>query len=154
MNEYIAKPIKEKELFGLIARLTGIDGNRMDAKKGTAAAPTVPYQLIDLQYMQGISDGNREYERTVTKQFMEIIPVHLDAMDSSLGKKDLAQLRRTAHAMRTDVAIMGLLARMESFLNTLEYEPFDEHKFQKAVLSVKAICATALPEVQRFYASL
>jgi hypothetical protein len=49
---------------------------------------------------------------------------------------------------------MGLLERMEPFLDTLEYETFEEHKFQKAVLSVKTICMTALPEVHQFYASL
>jgi hypothetical protein len=104
--------------------------------------------------MRGISDGDKEYERTVTEQFMEVIPVDLNTLESALGNMDLITLRRTAHAMRTDVAIMGLLERMEPFLDTLEYETFEEHKFQKAVLSVKAICMTALPEVHQFYASL
>jgi len=174
MNEYIAKPIKEKELFRLIARLTGIDGNRTDATH-TPAAPhvtattpftsTIPetastpetaavYQLIDLQYMRGISDGDKDYERTVTEQFLEVIPIDLNALESALENADLITLRRTAHAMRTDVAIMGLLARMQPFLDTLEHETFDEHKFQKAVLSVKTIYMNALPEVRQFYASL
>jgi signal transduction histidine kinase/DNA-binding response OmpR family regulator len=154
MNEYIAKPIKHTELFGLIARLTGMEGNHTDEKKETIGATAAPYQLIDLQYMRGISDGDKDYERTVTEQFLEIIPVDLDALESALGNMDLALLRRTAHAMRTDVAIMGLFERMEPFLDTLEYETFDEHKFQKAVLSVKTICLTALPEVRQFYSTL
>jgi CheY-like chemotaxis protein len=154
MNEYIAKPIKDKELFGLIARLTGMEGGQTGVKKGTITATAAAPQLIDLQYMRGISDGDKDYERTVTEQFMEVIPVDLNTLESALGNMDLITLRRTAHAMRTDVAIMGLLERMEPFLDTLEYETFDEHKFQKAVLSVKTICMTALPEVHRFYASL
>jgi signal transduction histidine kinase/AmiR/NasT family two-component response regulator len=154
MNEYIAKPIKENELFGLIAMITGMEGNRTDVKKGTTGATAAGYQLIDLHYMRGISDGDKNYERTVTEQFMEVIPVDLDALESGLGNMDLVLLRRTAHAMRTDLAIMGLLERMEPFLDTLEHETFDEHKFQKAVLSVKTICAAALPEVHQFYASL
>ena len=122
-----------------------------DFKKGTIRTSDVAYQLIDLQYMREISDGDKEYERTVTEQFMEVIPIDLHAMESALGNADLITLRRTAHAMRTDVAIMGLLERMEPFLDTLEYETFDEHKFQKAVLSVKAICTAAMPEVHQFY---
>jgi hypothetical protein len=153
MNEYIAKPIKEKELFGLIARLTGTNGNRSDVKKGIIKE-TPAYQLIDLQYMRGISDGDKDYERTVTEQFMEVIPVDLEALESALGNMDLVTLRRTAHAMRTDVAIMGLLERAQPFLDVLEYEPFDEQKFQKAVFSVKTICVNALPEARHFYASL
>jgi hypothetical protein len=71
--------------------------------------------LIDLQYMRGISDGNKDYERTVTEQFIEIIPVDLDALESALGNMGLVTLRRTAHAMRTDVAIMGLVERIQPF---------------------------------------
>jgi hypothetical protein len=56
--------------------------------------------------------------------------------------------------MRTDVAIMGLLGRVEAFLDTLEYDSFDEQRFQAAVLSVKTICVSALPEVRNFYGSL
>jgi hypothetical protein len=51
------------------------------------------------------------------------------------------------------VAIMGLLEKMQPFLDTLEYHTFDEHKFQEAFLSVKTICLNALPEARHFYAS-
>jgi len=154
MNEYIAKPIEEKELFRLIARLTGMEGNPPVVKKGVVEQVAGAYQVIDLQYMRSISDGDKDYERTVTEQFMEVIPVDLDALESALGNMDLVQLRRTAHAMRTDVAIMGLLGRVEAFLDVLEYDSFDEDEFQNAILSVKAICLTALPEARRFYGSL
>jgi CheY-like chemotaxis protein len=154
MNEYIAKPIKDTELFGLIARLTGMDGNRSDLKKGIIKETPAVYELIDLQYMRGISDGDKEYERTVTGQFMEVIPIDLNALESALGNVDMVKLRRTAHAMRTDVAIMGLLERMQPFLDTLEYNTFDEPGFQKAFLSVKTICVSALLEARHFYASL
>jgi signal transduction histidine kinase/DNA-binding response OmpR family regulator len=154
MNEYIAKPINEKELFGLIARLTGMDGSRGDVKAGTISRTAATYQVIDLQYMWGISDGNKEYERTVTEQFIEVIPIDLSALESALEKMDLVALRHTAHAMRTDVAIMGLLEKMRPSLDMLEYDTFDEQAFQKAVLSVKSICLDALPEASQFYASL
>jgi signal transduction histidine kinase/DNA-binding response OmpR family regulator len=154
MNEYIAKPINHKELFGLLARLTGMDGSRRNVKTETGKKTPADYQVIDLQYMWGISDGNKEYERTVTEQFMEIIPIDLTALESALEKMDLVALRHTAHAMRTDVAIMGFLEKVRFFLDVLEYDPFDEQKFQKAVLSVNAICLNALPEARQFYASL
>jgi signal transduction histidine kinase/DNA-binding response OmpR family regulator len=154
MNEYIAKPIDHKELFGLIARLTGMNDNDGDFKTGPVGESPAVYQVIDLQYMWGISDGNKEYERTVTEQFMEVIPIDLSALESALEKMDLVALRHTAHAMRTDVAIMGLLEKMQPFLDMLEYEAFDEQMFQKAVLSVKTICMNALPEVRQFHASL
>jgi hypothetical protein len=131
-----------------------MDGNRSDLKKGIVKEAPAVYELIDLQYMRGISDGDKDYERTVTGQFMEVIPIDLNALESALENMDLVQLRRTAHAMRSDVAIMGLLERMQPFLDTLEYNTFDESGFQKAFLSVKTICVNALPEARHFYASL
>jgi hypothetical protein len=131
-----------------------MDGSRGDVKTGAIRKTPAVYQVIDLQYMWGISDGNREYERTVTEQFIEVIPVDLSALESALEKMDLVALRHTAHAMTTDVAIMGLLEKVRPFLDVLEYDIFDAQKFQEAVLSVKSICLEALPEASQFYASL
>ena len=154
MNEYIAKPIREKELFALVARFTGMEGDWPEFKKGMIAATPAAYRLIDLRYMWGVSDGNREYERAVTEQFMEVIPVDLETLESALADGDLTLLRQTAHNMRTDVAIMGLLEKLQPYLNVLEYEAFDKNKFQEAFLAVKTNCLNALPEVRHFYATL
>jgi hypothetical protein len=58
-----------------------------------------------------------------------------------------------AHRMRSDVAIMGLLEMLQSYLDVLEYEPFDETTFQRVISAVRAICLQALPEARHFYAS-
>ena len=154
MNEYIAKPIKEKELFRLMARFTGMENNRPETKKGIIREASAVYKLIDLRYMWGISEGNKEYERTVTEQFMEAIPIDLETLDSALVKRDLGLVRQTAHNMRTDLAVMGLLEKLQAYLDILEYETFDVHKFQEAVLLVKTICLDALPEARHFYTTL
>jgi signal transduction histidine kinase/DNA-binding response OmpR family regulator len=153
MNEYIAKPINQEELFGLIARLTGMNDGRRHVETGGIREAPAAYQVIDLQYMRGISDGNKEYEKTVTEQFMEVIPIDLEALELALRNTDLVSLRHTAHAMRTDVAIMGLLEKLRPYLDVLEYEPFEEMTFQRAIVAVKTICEHAFPEVRHFFSS-
>ncbi len=158
MNEYIAKPIDENELFGLIAKFTGIEDNPRNSKKGAEkeiekGAPS-SYQYIDLQYMHSISDGDKDYEKTVTAQFLEIIPANLETLAAALENRDLTTLRHTAHTMISDVAIMGLLEKLKPFLDQLEYEQFDEQTFQKAVAAVKTICGNALPEARHFYTTI
>ena len=150
MNEYIAKPIDENKLFGLIVRFTGIEDNPRNSKKGAPSS----YQYIDLQYMHSISDGDKDYEKNVTAQFLEIIPANLGTLVAALENRDLPTLRHTAHAMISDVAIMGLLEKLKPFLDQLEYEQFDEQTFQKAVAAVKTICGNALPEARHFYATI
>jgi hypothetical protein len=49
---------------------------------------------------------------------------------------------------------MGLLDKLQPYLNVLEYEAFDKSKFQEAFLAVKTNCLNALPEVRHFYATL
>jgi hypothetical protein len=143
MNEYISKPINGKELYRLITQFTGI-----------ASVRPTPYQIIDLQYMRGISEGDKEYEKTVTEEFIEAIPLDVSALESALRDKDTATLRQTAHNMKTNVSVMGLLEKLQSWLDVVEYEPFDEARFRQAILSIKTICLDALPEARHFYSTL
>ena len=154
MNEYIAKPLDENELFRLIEKFTGIEGNPRKIEKQAEKGAPSSYQYIDLQYMHSISDGDKDYEKTVTTQFLQVIPANLETLAAALENRDLPTLRHTAHAMISDVAIMGLLEKLKPFLDQLEYEQFDEQTFQKAIAAVKTICGNALPEARHFYATI
>ena len=154
MNEYIAKPIDDQELFRIIARFTRMKPVRPELQKDTAREAQPGYMFIDLRYMRGISEGNKEYERYVTGEFLEVIPIDMETLDCSLVNNDPDSIRRIAHNMRSDVAIMGLLEKLQSHLDVLEYEPFDETNFRQAISAVRTICQQALPEVHHFYAGL
>ena len=154
MNEYIAKPIDERELFRIIARFTGMKPCRPEPEKAVVKEVPSGYAFIDLEYMCGISEGNKEYEKSVTEQFLEVIPSDIETLDLALTDQDQPTIRRMAHRMRSDVAIMGLLEMLHSYLDVLEYEPFDKTKFQQVISAVRAICLQALPEARDFYASL
>jgi CheY-like chemotaxis protein len=154
MNEYIAKPLDERELFRIIAQFTGIGRDRPRLEKETVKEAPPGYELIDLQYMRGISEGNKEYEKAVTEQFLEAIPLDIEMLDSGLISKDEGDIRRTAHGMRSDVAIMGLLDKLAPYLDVLEYEPFDAANFQRLIAEVKAISLRALPEARHFLSSM
>ena len=153
MNEYIAKPIDERELFRIIAQFTGMNPTRPKPEKEVVKEAPSEYAFIDLEYMYGVSEGNKEYEKSVTEQFLEVIPIDIETLDLALVDQDQLTIRRMAHRMRSDVAIMGLLEMLQSYLDVLEYEPFDETKFQQVISAVRAICLQALPEARHFYAS-
>jgi CheY-like chemotaxis protein len=155
MNEYIAKPIDERELFGLIGRFTGMEDHR-PAAAGNGIPNEGPrrYPLIDLTYMQSISEGNREYEKIVTEEFIASIPQDIGSLESALLAGNQATIRQTAHSMRSDIAIMGLLEKLRPYLDALEYDPFEAEKFQQAISTAKTICGQALTEARHFYAGL
>jgi signal transduction histidine kinase/CheY-like chemotaxis protein len=154
MNEYIAKPIHERELYNLIKQFTGITGPVSGLKKDGNNEDHAAFQFINLQYMRDISAGNKEYERTVTEQFIEAIPLDIAALETALANRDTALLRQTAHNMKTTISVMGLSEQLQSWLDELEYQPFEEAHFQRIIFSVKTICLNALPEARDFLFSL
>jgi len=154
MNEYIAKPINEGALSRLIKEFTGIAGTQVESKNDTSPEQLPVYQFIDLHYMRDISMGNKEYERTVTEQFIESTPLDLETLESALKNRNLVKLQQTAHNMKTNVSIMGLTEKLQPYLDVLEYEPFDEGRFQLTMISVKTICMNALPDARHYYSTL
>jgi signal transduction histidine kinase/CheY-like chemotaxis protein len=153
MSDYIAKPLNEKELGRLIRAYFGIAEKVQDLKKHIEHEPSASYQCINLQYMRDISDGNSEFERTVTEQFIEVIPVDVEALESAFINKDLAAIRQTAHNMKTNISIMGLSPSVSSHLDELESQPFDELHFQQIISLIKNICQDALMEARHFYST-
>ena len=76
----------------------------------------------------------------------------METLDFALTDNDPESIRRIAHNMRSGVAIMGLLGKLQSYLDVLEYEPFDKTNFRLVISAVRTICQQALPEVRHFYA--
>jgi CheY-like chemotaxis protein len=154
MNDYIAKPINEEELGRLVRAYSGIAVAEQDFKKQMVNEPAATYQFINLQYMRDISDGNEKFERSVTGQFIETIPLDIDALESACAMRDLSAIRQTAHNMKTDISIMGLSEKLSSHLDELESLSYDEEHFQHLIVVIKSICLNALTEARQFYYTL
>ena len=154
MTEYLAKPIDEKELYGLIMQFAGTKRDTREIEKEITPDNWAGYHFINFQYLREISDGDTAYERTVTEQFLRAIPVDLEALDSAFKTRNILMLRKTAHNMKTNVSVMGLSRYLHSFLDELENEPFNDARFQQIIGSVKSVCLNAIPEVHHFYATL
>jgi len=127
MNEYLSKPLREKDLYDMIVRFAQ------------------EFRYIDLGYMKEVSKGNREYETLVTEQFISETPGDLDALASG----DVQARRRTAHHMKNNLAVMGLLERLQPDLDALEYEELTESQAAAHIDAVRVACLGALEEARR-----
>ena len=154
MNEYISKPIREEQLHKLIAQFTEVKNPDGLANKQVTKPRTEAYQYINLQYMKEVSQGNKEYERRVTEQFIEAIPIDLHLLESAADVKDYAAIKQTAHNMKTSVSVMGLNERLAPYLDALEYENLPEGTTKEKLNAVKDICGHALMEANEFLGSL
>jgi len=117
MNEYISKPIKEEELFKLIANF-GLQ--ELDQTKVAVEETASRFQFLDLNYMRSISGGDITFEKTVTQQFIDHIPNHLQQLIAAYQKNDFVTVKLRAHDFKTSIAMMGLLNLLEEKLDILE----------------------------------
>jgi len=122
MNEYVAKPIREEELYRIIQVFTGKTGppewlvNHTPAHNNRDTAAT----LINLQYLQGISKGDRAFERTMLQQFIAQLPEDLSLLKAAITAADIPAIRSIAHNIKTTVAFIGLEHPLYAYLDPME----------------------------------
>ena len=151
MNEYISKPLREELLHKLISKFIAPEPNYIDVKRLNVQTDDTPYKYIDLRYMKEVSNGNIDYEKTVTEQFIEIIPIDLNALEDAWNVKNIKRLKQLAHNMRTTVSVMGLNELLLPYLQALEYEDLNDSSFETNFSTLKKICTTAVQEAKHFY---
>lgn len=147
MNEYISKPINEEELFKLITNF-GLQ------KTESPEITPIAFKYIDLTYMQLISGGNKSFEQTVTKQFIDNIPPHLEDLSTACENWDFTTVKLRAHDLKSSVAIMGLLPVLEENLTALEMSKEKNKKVQNDLEQVKNILNFSIDEAKQFLKQL
>jgi len=153
MNDYISKPIKEIELYNLIAAHTHAMNDIMKEESVKKITPDV-YSYIDLQYMKEVSQGNIDYEKTVTEQFIDAIPSDLSTIEKAWHNNEINQLRKIAHNMKTSISVMGLNETLRLCLDALEYNDLTKEQFGNQFFYLQFICNAAMEEAKHFKASL
>lgn len=111
MNEYISKPIKEEELLKLISNF---GFNNKSTEK------TINFDFINLSYMQSISGGDKKFEKIITQQFYDNVPKHIEKLMNAYNNKDFTTVKLLAHDLKSSIAIMGLLPKLQAELDSLE----------------------------------
>ncbi|MBO9572899.1 MAG: response regulator [Chitinophagaceae bacterium] len=152
MNAYISKPIREDQLYQLISEFAHLKSTTSKKEPDAGLNKNKRYRYIDLQYMKEVSRGNFEYERTVTGLFIEAIPNDLQSIENSWNKKDIHEMRRTVHNMRSTISIMGLNEILQHSLDALEFENLSEENFLREFQTLKSICEGAVDEAKQYIA--
>lgn len=158
MNEYVSKPVKEKELYKIIEALT-----RQQPKvnpKETIASSVLPHPVfntIDTAYLKELSGGKKSFQKEMTVQFIAQLPGELQALDTAFAARDYKQCGQVAHSLKTSVSFMGLTEKLNEPLDYIENYIVQEEDSQTVtahVICVKTICSKAMEEAKQFLADL
>lgn len=149
MNAYLTKPIREQELYNTLAQFAPSKqiSRSMNGENNSTATL---YDYINLDYMKEIGGGSVEYEKTVTEQFLEMIPYETEKLSAAIDSRDYNLVARIAHNMRTSVSVMGLVEPLSPYIDILETSQ-DENKITKAFSSIKSILSYSLEEAKNYY---
>jgi signal transduction histidine kinase/DNA-binding NarL/FixJ family response regulator len=150
MNEYVAKPIREEELYRIIQVFTGKTGLPEWLAAHTPAPPEeLPQQLIRLQYLHELSKGDKDFERTMLQQFVSQLPEDLSRLKDAITAEDVAAIRSTAHNIKTTVAFIGLEDLLYTYLTPMEQLQADHYNASRITQQfefLKQISQQALKE--------
>jgi len=150
MNEYVAKPIREEELYRIIQVFTGKTGlPEWLAAHTSAREESSPQQLIRLQYLHELSKGDKEFERTMLQQFVAQLPEDLNRLKDAIITEDIAAIRSTAHNIKTTISFIGLEDPLYTYLDPMEQlqaDHYDPVRTARQFETLKQISMQALKE--------
>jgi signal transduction histidine kinase/CheY-like chemotaxis protein len=148
MNEYISKPIREDELFKIINHLLRRNNGSKDSDKGGNG-----FELINLGYLEKLSDGNRVFEISMIEQFLQQTPGDLAAMETEFNTGNYGEVEQIAHNMKTSVSFMGLLDKLGNTLDYIEKNVVSQREnaiLKEKIAEVKETCEKAFLEAEKY----
>lgn len=162
MNEYLAKPIREGELYRMIQVFTGKSSspelyarqNGYTASNGNINGQTTEHEtapLIQLEYLQQLSMGDKAFEQNMLQQFVTQLPDDLSQLKKAIDEGSVTAIRSTAHNIKTTISFIGLETSLYPILEALENldNAYDAAFVAEQYNTLKALCIKALEETLR-----
>jgi len=123
MNDYIAKPLQQNELYSLILRYSG----RKKTWKTDDSYFQGSSQGFDRQYVMDITQGKEDTIREMANLFIDQSAKELREVEKALGKRDFVRLANAAHSLKSTTAYMGFNDDLGQKVHLLEQIALTSH---------------------------
>jgi CheY-like chemotaxis protein len=126
MNDYISKPIKEEDLFRLIARFVPLIRNSLPLSDTgetdiSGQPPADRNRLsIDYNFLMESSKGKKEYLRDILELFLQQAPLEIARIDQAMIEGKRESVGKLAHHMKSTVGYVGLDNSFRPLLENIE----------------------------------
>lgn len=144
MDDYLSKPVKQKELEQALDRwLSGPDNGRLVSLKASAGelADTDTDQIFDEQEMLERLGNNQGLQQEIISMACDDLPLRLAQMQQALASGDRATLKRTAHTIKGVAANLSA-SRLRQSAGQLEVQA-DSAEMNRLQLSSRQIAEQA-----------
>ena len=153
MNEYLAKPIRENDLFKIINNLLRRNNDEKGSEKQVGNYGNKTFEVINLEYLEELSGGDKVFEKSMVEQFLQQVPDELKAIQDAFTKSNYGEVAQIAHNMKTSISFMGLTEKLNPSLDYIENNARIESKniyVQEKIMMVKEICLQVFREAKEY----
>jgi PAS domain S-box-containing protein len=110
MNDYISKPIQEKELQSLLKKYIARQKHTMESLKTSL-------RFINLEFLYDLVMGNSAFLNNIIRQFLNQFPGEMEQLKEAVDRKNVKQIATLAHHIQSTVSVFG---RNTPFFQQLE----------------------------------
>jgi len=137
MDDYISKPLNEEQLYKLINKYAQI------SVKAKAS-------LIDLEYLQTLSKGDKNFEKNMIRSFSLQLPEELNELKAAIEQKNFKKIAYVAHSMKSTVSYVGLqqLTPLLQQIETDSENQTDLGSINNNFILIDTTCRLALKEAE------
>jgi len=153
MNEYLAKPIRENDLFKIINNLLRRNNDEKGSEKQVGNYGNKTFEVINLEYLEELSGGDKVFKKSMVEQFLQQVPDELKAIQDAFSKSNYGEVAQIAHNMKTSISFMGLTEKLNPSLDYIENNARIESKniyVQEKIMMVKEICLQVFREAKEY----
>lgn len=130
-NEYITKPVDERELYAKMASHLSLSTKKTSLKKENT--------LYDYSILSKLSLGNKDFEKKMMHIFIDTVPSSIKRLQEAWATKNFPQLTVIAHKLKTTVHTMGIQPLKEP-IKKLEIQAGTGFASDETQEQVEAIC--------------
>lgn len=123
ITEILNKPIEEDVLKQKIERYT--EGSLPHAQVDFDNTDRLTHPIINLDYLNGISKGRKEFVIEMARLFILQFPKEITAAEKALNSNDFINLNKAAHSMKSTVGFVGMHAGGVQLIAELERQSTD-----------------------------
>lgn len=150
MNDYVAKPLDERQLYSKIVSLVK-SASKLNSKEENENEEIIKMKCIDLKYLSQRTKSNPKLMSEMISLYLEQTPPLIYSMKQSMQNKDWSLLQASVHKMIPSFSIMGISADYEQMAKKIqEYASKQEQidSISEMVLKLENVCVQVCQELE------
>ncbi len=150
MNDYIAKPVDERQLYSKIVNLVK-KTNLINALKLSQNETKNKIKYTDLAYLLQRTKANPKLMSEIISLYLEQTPPLVTTMKQAFNNKDWSLLQQAAHKMIPSFSIMGMSTDFENMakkIHDFAKTQQQTEEIQTLVSELEKVCLEACQELE------